>query len=133
MKILIIEDEAANRDPMIHMLEAEGYEVCWAKTGSRGLELMASERVDLVLLDMMLPDMNGWEIARRKLSNPKTAPIPLIVISGMSSEEIRAHTETNPMASVLVIFGKPPDMPDFLKAISHIEEIRKLDARENSS
>jgi DNA-binding response OmpR family regulator len=65
IKILVVEDEAAIRDGLIDVLVYHGYEVESAADGSKGLELALSGRFDLVLLDVMLPEINGFEICER--------------------------------------------------------------------
>jgi DNA-binding response OmpR family regulator len=80
-KILIIEDEKDIQDLLQHYLKREGYEVQGVKDGDAGLRKLAREKFDLILLDLMLPQMDGLEICRRLRSQVPTAEIPVIMIT----------------------------------------------------
>ena len=68
-RILCIEDEAEMIDLTRLVLEREGFEVLGAVGGSEGLEIVHREKPDLVLLDLMMPDIDGWEVYRRMKAN----------------------------------------------------------------
>lgn len=91
-KILLVEDNEMNRDMLSRRLMRRGYEVVLAVDGEDGLALAGSERPDLILMDMSLPILDGWEAARRLKSDPATAPIPIIALTAhaMSSDRDRA-------------------------------------------
>src|SRR5207248_8692984 len=75
-RVLMIDDSTAERDLYAFMLE--GYlRVLTAARGAEGLELAEKERPDAIVLDVMMPEMNGWEVCRRLKSNPRTAAIPV--------------------------------------------------------
>jgi len=80
-RILCIEDEAEMIDLTRMVLEREGYEVLGAVGGSRGLEMIQQEKPDLILLDLMMPDIGGWEVYRQIKANPELAQIPVIVVT----------------------------------------------------
>jgi two-component system, OmpR family, response regulator VicR len=80
-RILCIEDEAEMIDLTRLVLEREGFEVLGAVGGSRGLEIVKSEKPDLVLLDLMMPDIDGWEVYRQMKADEELAHIPVIVIT----------------------------------------------------
>jgi two-component system, OmpR family, KDP operon response regulator KdpE len=82
-KILIIEDEADLIYILRHKLEREGYAVFSAQDGGRGLQMLISERPDLVLLDVLLPMMDGWETCRRIR---QVSDVPIILITCLSDE-----------------------------------------------
>ena len=65
MKILIVEDDKGISDFIVPELEHEGYTTCLAENGRRALEMFESEKPDLILLDIMLPELNGLEVLRR--------------------------------------------------------------------
>jgi two-component system, cell cycle response regulator DivK len=90
-KILIVEDVELNIDLLVQLLE-DDYSLVVAEDGARGIELVAQERPDLVLLDMSLPVIDGWEVARRIKANPELRHIPLIGLSAhaMSGDAERA-------------------------------------------
>lgn len=80
-RILCIEDEAEMIDLTRLVLEREGFEVLGAVGGSEGLETIKREKPDLVLLDLMMPDIDGWEVYRQMKANHESARIPVIVIT----------------------------------------------------
>ena len=80
-RILCIEDEAEMIDLTRLVLEREGFEVLGAVGGSQGLELIKTEKPDLVLLDLMMPDIDGWEVYRRMKADDNLADIPVIVVT----------------------------------------------------
>lgn len=80
-RILCIEDEAEMIDLTRLVLEREGFEVLGAVGGSEGLEIVYREKPDLVLLDLMMPDIDGWEVYRRMKANGDSAQIPVIVVT----------------------------------------------------
>lgn len=91
-KILIVEDLALNRDLLAQLLE-DDHLLVFAEDGAAALECAAEERPDLILMDLSLPRMDGWEATRRLKANPGLAHIPVIVLSAhaMSSDEERAR------------------------------------------
>lgn len=80
-RILCIEDEAEMIDLTRLVLEREGFEVLGAVGGSEGLDIVHREKPDLVLLDLMMPDIDGWEVYRRMKANGDSAQIPVIVVT----------------------------------------------------
>lgn len=80
-KILIIEDDIFLGDVLVQKLKASGYEVMLARDGESGLEQIRNWKPDLVLLDIILPRMNGYEVLEAKLGDKAIAGIPVIVIS----------------------------------------------------
>jgi CheY-like chemotaxis protein len=81
MKILVVEDNVFNRDLIQRFLEPEGFEVVVAHDGAEGLARAVSDRPDLVLMDMSLPVVDGWEATRRMKADPATAAIPVIALT----------------------------------------------------
>ena len=94
LRILIVEDVAYNVDLLVQLLEDE-YELVTAGDGAQGVELAEQERPDLILMDMSLPIMDGWEAARRIKANVALAHIPII---GLSAHAMSGDTE-NAMAA----------------------------------
>ena len=81
VKILLVEDNEMNRDMLSRRLERRGYEVVIATDGLAGVEAALSAKPDLVLMDMSLPLIDGWEATRRIRNNPATATIPIIALT----------------------------------------------------
>lgn len=80
-KVLIIEDTENNRVLLTRRLKPKGYEVVLAEDAERGLDIVVAERPDLILMDVGLPGMDGWEATRKLKSNPETRSIPVIALT----------------------------------------------------
>lgn len=80
-RILCIEDEAEMIDLTRLVLEREGYQVFGAVGGRHGLELIRQEKPDLILLDLMMPDVDGWEVYRQMKADKELAHIPVIIVT----------------------------------------------------
>jgi CheY-like chemotaxis protein len=80
-KVLLVEDNEMNRDMLSRRLERKGYQVVIATDGEQGVDLALSEAPDLILLDMSLPTIDGWEAARRIRREPETATVPIIALT----------------------------------------------------
>ena len=80
-KIMLVEDNEMNRDMLSRRLQRKGYEVVIACNGKEALDLVVSERPDLILMDLSLPEMDGWEATRRLKADNVTKSIPLIVLT----------------------------------------------------
>src|SRR6476659_887216 len=91
-KILLVEDNEMNRDMLSRRLIRRGYEVVIAFDGEGGLALAESETPDLILMDMSLPVLDGWEATRRLKAGPSTRHIPVIALTvhAMSSDREKA-------------------------------------------
>jgi two-component system, cell cycle response regulator DivK len=91
-KILVVEDNEMNRDMLSRRLERRGYEVVIAVDGGQGLALARSEAPDLILMDMSLPVLDGWEATRQLKAAPETRAIPIIALTAhaMSDDRDRA-------------------------------------------
>lgn len=88
-RILIIEDEKDIRDLLQHYLKREGYQVETAENGEVGVRKANEKKIDLILLDLMLPQMDGLEVCRALRSNPRTAAIPIIMVTAKGEEADR--------------------------------------------
>jgi CheY-like chemotaxis protein len=80
-KILLVEDNEMNRDMLSRRLTKRGHEVVIAVNGQQGVDMAATENPEIILLDMSLPVMDGWEAARRLKGDPATQPIPIIALT----------------------------------------------------
>jgi two-component system, cell cycle response regulator DivK len=91
-KILIVEDVEYNRELLVQLLE-DDYEVVTAADGAAGIEAAARDRPDLILMDLSLPGVDGWEATRRLKARPETEAIPVIALTAhaMQGDEERAR------------------------------------------
>ena len=80
-KILLVEDNEMNRDMLSRRLQRKGYEVVMAIDGGQGVEMAKTVAPDLILMDMSLPVLDGWEATRRIKADPATQPIPVIALT----------------------------------------------------
>jgi len=80
-KILIVEDNEENRDVLTKWLERRGYSVLVAVDGQAGITITQDEHPDVILMDLNLPDVDGWEATKRIKANPHTASIPIIALT----------------------------------------------------
>ncbi|HSU13589.1 response regulator [Longimicrobium sp.] len=90
--ILLVEDNDMNRDMLSRRLERKGFSVVLAMDGQSGVEMAASHAPDLVLMDMSLPVLDGWEATRRLKAAPETRHIPVIALTAhaMAGDRERA-------------------------------------------
>ena len=80
-RILLVEDNDMNRDMMSRRLQRKGYEVLMAADGMQAILMAESENPDLILLDMSLPVIDGWEAARRLKASPGTSSVPIVALT----------------------------------------------------
>jgi CheY-like chemotaxis protein len=80
-KILLVEDNEMNRDMLSRRLLRSGFEVIMAEDGARGVAVAMSDKPDLILMDMSLPVIDGWEATRRIKAAPQLSKIPIIALT----------------------------------------------------
>jgi len=92
-RILVVEDQEDNRQIMRDLLVASGYELVEATTGEEGLALAERERPDLILMDIQLPGIDGYEVTRRIKANPALKNIPIIAVTSyaLSGDDRKAY------------------------------------------
>jgi len=86
-KILLVEDNEMNRDMLSRRLERKGFEVVLAVDGQAGVDMASSSSPDLILMDLSLPIMDGWEATRRIKADPATQAIPVIALTAHAMKE----------------------------------------------
>lgn len=89
-KILIVEDDPANQSLLERLLTLAGYAVICAGDGAKALALARSEMPDLIIMDMGLPVLNGWQATHRLKSRPSTSKIPVIALTAYALADDRA-------------------------------------------
>jgi DNA-binding response OmpR family regulator len=90
-KVLVVDDEAPIRLLCRVNLEAEGMAVVEAEDGTAGLELAREERPDVILLDVMMPGLDGWEVLQRLLEDERTKEIPIVFLTARAELRDRAR------------------------------------------
>ena len=114
VKILLVEDNEMNRDMLSRRLSRNGYEVAMAVNGQEGVDMAVSEKPDLILMDMSLPVMDGWEATRQVKANPATRAIPVIALTAHAMVQDRERA----MAAGCDDFDtKPVELPRLLEKI----------------
>lgn len=91
-KILLVEDNEMNRDMLSRRLERKGFTVVIAVDGEAGVEMAKTEQPELVLMDMSLPVLDGWEATRRIKASPETGGIPVIALTAHAMAGDREKT-----------------------------------------
>lgn len=119
-KILIAEDDAVIRDVLQEHLENEGYEVHVASNGKEAIQITKQERPDVVVMDLFMPVMDGWEATRQIKVDKETANTRVICLSAYTSP---GHTEKSKESFCDLLLIKPI-YPDVLKR--HIAELLKI-------
>lgn len=91
-RILLVEDNEMNRDMLSRRLQRKGFEVAVAVDGRQGVEMAKSDSYDLILMDMSLPEIDGWEATRQLRAEPGTESIPIIALTAhaMAGDRERA-------------------------------------------
>ena len=88
-KILLVEDNEMNRDMLSRRLLRKGHEVVTAEDGAQGIEAAGAQSPDLILMDMSLPVLDGWEATRQLKTNAATSAIPIIALTAHATGEDR--------------------------------------------
>ena len=91
-KVLLVEDNAENCDALSRRLQRRGYDVIIATDGKQGVAMAQAEAPDVILLDISLPEMDGWEVTERLKADQATRPIPVIALTAhaMVSDRVGA-------------------------------------------
>jgi CheY-like chemotaxis protein len=119
-KILLVEDNEMNRDMLSRRLERRGFTVIIAADGGVGLELARSAAPDLILMDMSLPVVDGWEATRQLKADPATVKIPVIALTAHAMAEDRAKA----MAAGCDDFDTKP--VELVRLLAKIDAMLKL-------
>ena len=111
-RILLVEDNEMNRDMLSRRLLRRGYEVVMAVDGGEGLRRATADSPDLILMDMSLPVLDGWEAARQLKSSPETRNLPIIALT---SHAMSGDREAAMEAGCDEYETKPIDLPRLLE------------------
>jgi len=114
IRVLYVEDAAVIRDTIARLLELNGFKVAYAKNGKEGLEMTHRWKPHIVLMDLRMPVMDGYEAIDEIKSDPRTAHIPVFVISAWSTNRERNRAK---LVGADNFFVKPPDLNQLIAAI----------------
>jgi CheY-like chemotaxis protein len=104
-RVLVVDDDPDIRAVLAEMLGATGYDVSTARDGREALQLLRAERFGLVVLDLMMPVMTGWEFREAQLGDPRISHVPVIVVSAARSPR---------KVDAAAFLPKPFDLDDLL-------------------
>jgi CheY-like chemotaxis protein len=113
-RVLVIDDEAAIADVLRMLLEFRGHEVITADDGSRGYATAQRQAPDVIVLDLMMPVMDGFTTLEALRSDERTATIPVVILSALSSNDVKQRCHD---MGVRAILQKPYKPEDLLRAI----------------
>jgi two-component system cell cycle response regulator DivK len=119
MKILLVEDNEMNRDMLARRLTRRGYEVVIAVDGQQGVDLARAELPDVILMDMSLPVLDGWEATRTLKSDAATQQIPVM---GLTAHAMAGDREKCLEAGCDEYGTKPVDFADLIEKIQKLTE-----------
>lgn len=122
-RILVVDDTELNIKLLADILEATGHSVVSARSGREALEKVTSERPDLVLLDVVMPGMDGYEVCRHLRANPANAMLPVILITASEPLEQRAHGLESGADDFI---SKPFHRPELLARVHSLLRIKRL-------
>ncbi len=109
--VLVVEDEEINRKLLRDLLEGQGHQVTEAENGEQGLQKVKENPPDVILLDVMMPGMDGFEVCRRLKADPETAPIPVLLVTALTE---RSDRLTGIEAGANDVISKPVDIEDVI-------------------
>jgi DNA-binding response OmpR family regulator len=118
-RVLVIDDEQAIGHVIRLLLESQGHEVFVADDGSRGFALAQRQSPDLVILDVMMPILDGFGVLEALRRDPRTAPIPIVMLSALTGEDVEARCLELGAAAYV---RKPFDSDSLLGAIREVLE-----------
>ncbi|MGD0752092.1 MAG: HD domain-containing phosphohydrolase [Anaerolineales bacterium] len=122
-KILLVEDDAPLLDVMRYLLEAEGYEVCTAVNGKQALDLFVASRPSLVVSDIMMPEMNGYELLEAMRMMPDGITVPFLFLSARTE---RSDVDRARSLGVDDYLFKPFEAPELINAVRSRLERRRV-------
>ena len=114
--VLIMEDEIEVRGFVSRALELEGYRVLQAKDGDEGLKLLSRDGISLVLLDLRMPEVDGWAVLKQMKEEPRLSAIPVIVFTASAGIDQRTRALSMGVADYLV---KPLSVTLLRKTVAH--------------
>jgi len=116
-KILVVDDSSTQLSATTKILTSGGHEVISANDGEQGIAKASSEKPDLILMDVVMPGLNGFQATRQITTNPETKHIPIIMLTSKNQETDKVWAERQGASDYVT---KPPDKSTLLKKISSL-------------
>jgi class 3 adenylate cyclase len=122
-KILVVDDTPTNVKLLADLLRIKGYAVVTASSGEEGLAQVASESPDLILLDVMMPGMSGYDVCRLLRANPDTALLPVVLVTSLDPQQERLNGIA---AGADDFLAKPINQPELFARVQSLLRIKRL-------
>ena len=116
-KVLVVEDNPVNRRLLEFLLRSQGYQVSEATTAQEAFELLKSERIDLILMDVQLPGIDGLEATKQLKADPRTSDIPVVAVT---SYAMKGDREKALAAGCVSYITKPIDKAILLQEVANL-------------
>lgn len=118
-RILVADDDQSIRRLLIALLRHHGYETLEAQNGQEALAEMRAARPDLVIMDLVMPDMSGWDVLRERAADPLLLRIPILVVTASNIEKARIDVLER---QVFAVISKPFDLDTVLASVTNCLE-----------
>ncbi len=122
-KVLVVDDTPANVKLLADLLAIKGYAVATARSGEEALAQVAAERPDLILLDVMMPGMSGYDVCRQLRSDPETALLPIVLVTSLDPQQERIKGIASGADDFL---AKPINQPELFARVQSLLRIKRL-------
>src|SRR5438309_3809731 len=130
--VLVVDDQESNRVLLLKFLAVDGYEVHEAANGEQALRMMRECAPDLVLLDLMMPDMSGYDVLRAKAHDPSIAAIPVLMLTAVTQPSVKLEGLELGVSDYLTKPFSPPELRARVKNLVRMHwqeaELTKLNA-----
>ena len=116
-RILIVDDSPTHIKMLTKILTSQGFEIITAEDGALGVEKAISEKPDIVLMDVVMPNLNGFQATRQITKNPETSHIPVVMLSSKDQETDRVWAERQGARDYII---KPPNEAELVNTINSL-------------
>lgn len=116
-KILVVDDSPTQLKNLVKLIEAHGHEAVTATNGMEGVDIAKSEKPDLILMDVVMPELNGFQATRKITKDPETANIPVVLVTTKDQQTDKVWGERQGAAGYVV---KPPREDELIGKINEL-------------